>query len=150
MKKLIPMTQYILNIIGIESYLIKKIIPGVNIRQLRMINDYAIFLTQPLELWMFVPCDDKGNILKHPIKPLHTDTKPHKMLLDEWVKAKERVLFKGFKIVKNHIHQRLITTNDNKLTVFVYKKETDWYPSHGLKTIEDLIQYNLELNKEIL
>lgn len=28
--------------------------------------NYAQFLKQPLELWMFVPCDENGNVLEEP------------------------------------------------------------------------------------
>lgn len=30
---------------------------------------YANFLKQKLELWMFVPCDENGEVLEKPIEP---------------------------------------------------------------------------------
>lgn len=57
------------------------------------ITNYNDFLKQPLELRMLVPCDEEGEVLKFPIKPLPEHTKPHRMLLDEYQKAKERVLY---------------------------------------------------------
>ena len=67
------------------------------------IINYANFLKQPLELWMFVPCDENGNVLEEP--------NPDKFTMDNvqsfdifreqlsyYNKAKERILFEGFDI----------------------------------------------------
>jgi hypothetical protein len=50
------------------------------------IINYAKFLKQPLELWMFVPCDSEDNVLEEPIS--------HQ--LETYEKAKERCLFHGY------------------------------------------------------
>jgi len=69
-------------------------------------ENYANFLKQPLELWMFVPCDESKNIIDEPV---HYETwlKLHKsegstIGFDEHLKhqqAKEKCLFEGFEII---------------------------------------------------
>lgn len=62
----------------------------------KVIN-YANFLKQPLELWMFVPCDEDGNVLDFIEKPLSPSSDD---VWDKWSEyryAKERCLFDGFK-----------------------------------------------------
>ena len=56
--------------------------------------NYAIFLKQPLELWMFVPCDEDGNVFE--VVPYYADGIEK---VNEYKKAKERCLFEGFKSV---------------------------------------------------
>lgn len=56
--------------------------------------NYANFLKQPLELWMFVPCDENGNVLEQcdDICSCECDK------IKAFRKAKERCLFDGFEI----------------------------------------------------
>ena len=68
---------------------------------LEKIRNYAKFLKQPLKLEMFVPCDEYGNVLEEPkIKEEEIDEHTtqifakYQYYLD---KAKEKVLFEGFK-----------------------------------------------------
>lgn len=53
-------------------------------------NNYAKFLKQSLELWMFIPCDKKGNVLE--VVPYYADGLEK---VNEYKKAKERCLFKN-------------------------------------------------------
>lgn len=67
----------------------------------RYVRNYANFLTQPLTLGMFVPCDEDGNVLEYPktlgvYSLLHTDK--YIDLFNQIQKAKKRVLFEGFEI----------------------------------------------------
>ena len=55
MKNLILMTDFVL-----EQYELSR---NPTIFEERAFK-YASFLKQPLELWMFVPCDEEGNVLK--------------------------------------------------------------------------------------
>jgi len=74
---------------------------------LQNICNYANFLKQPLELWMFVPCDENGNILE---EPNHLDYKLKNQFnelvftsqakqnkyhsdFDKYQQAKDKVLF---------------------------------------------------------
>ena len=57
------------------------------------ISAYARFLKQPLELWMFVPCDDNGNVININNR-YETENNHLNIELDNsFIQAKERVLF---------------------------------------------------------
>ena len=81
---LIPMTDFVLRINEIEKE-IDQFFDSWRMKQLRIIENYAKFLKQPLKLEMFVPCDDDGNILENPDETIYKE------------KDKEKVLFEGFK-----------------------------------------------------
>jgi hypothetical protein len=78
-----------------------------------LIYKYANLLKQPLELWMFVPCSEDGNVLEHPnyIKGERT-SQFYNDKMDEYNKAKKRCLFEGF-TVKNGI----VFTPDNQILI---------------------------------
>lgn len=96
---LIPMTDFVLRINEIEKE-IDQFFDSWRMKQLRIIENYAKFLKQPLKLEMFVPCDDDGNVLAEPKKP-HTFAsensdeyiKKWKSEIEIYNKAKEKVLF---------------------------------------------------------
>jgi len=61
---------------------------------------YAEFLKQPLELWMFVPCDENSNVLEEPLEKCNPNWDEDSMC--DWAtecffyeEAKERCLFDG-------------------------------------------------------
>lgn len=99
------------------------------IYKLDRIRNYANFLKQPLELYMFVPCDEDGNVLDaepcslgmflkgNPFFDVYLESK------NKWDEAKERCLFKGF------------SEKDAKIALFANE------------TIEDLIEFNLTLTQ---
>jgi len=63
----------------------------------QQILNYANFLKQPLELWMFVACDGNWNVLEEPYnyqEYLKGDSL--NTLCEDYFKAKERCLFEGF------------------------------------------------------
>lgn len=95
--------------------------------------NYAKFLKQPLELWMFVPCklvDGVWVVLEEPyIYKITAKTGTSKEEI-EWVKAKERCLFKGFEIEKK-ADWHIVKLNDNPV----------WVSWNKSKTIEDLVTY---------
>ena len=83
--KLIKMTDYVL-----EQW---ELAGTKELQKYYNIAKYAYFLKQPLELWMFVPVDENGDVLENLESSI---TAPD---LDEWKKfkqAKERCLFEGF------------------------------------------------------
>lgn len=99
---------------------------------------YANFLKQPLELWMFIPCNDNGVVLEEP----KTDFKYLKGSVGydevkEYNQAKERVLFEGFtfKEIKTSYEHYYIVNND-KIT---------WLSWNKSKTVENLLDYNQEI-----
>lgn len=56
--KLIPMTSFVIDYYSHEGY--------ADLQTLQLMKNYANFLKQPLALWMFVPTDSKGELLKEP------------------------------------------------------------------------------------
>src|SRR3989304_5284437 len=56
--------------------------------------NYAMFLKQPLELWMFIPCDEDGNVLVND----NITEYDREMYFEEeqkYQQEKERCLFEG-------------------------------------------------------
>ena len=88
---LIPMTDFVLRINEIEKE-IDQFFDSWRMKQLRIIENYAKFLKQPLKLEMFVPCVNGEPIKFHEGKVLNI-AKVGSELLKE---AKEKVLFEGF------------------------------------------------------
>lgn len=119
--KLVSMTNFVLGIVKINY-------PN-NIMKFRDCKNYANFLKKPLELWMFVACDENGNYLPEPesrgVHP-HYITEPTNEELEaynDWLEAKERCLFEGLD-----------------------KIDADTIMScEDCKTVEDLIIFDLEL-----
>lgn len=60
------------------------------------VKNYANFLKQPLHLGMFVPCDEDGNVLEEPRTNTIQDANFDIEEVEQYQKAKERVLFEGF------------------------------------------------------
>jgi len=115
---------------------------------INMNKQYANFLKQPLELWMFVPCDDDGNVLE--------EIKPYQDNYFKYQQAKERCLFDGFEFTES---QKFSTVNKIKNSVHWYtkdrlylttKKEDGYHSYFQLFTIEDLIQCDIQLTPTAL
>ena len=112
---LIPMTDFVLRINEIEKE-IDQFFDSWRMKQLRIIENYAKFLKQPLKLEMFVPCDENGNVLEEPqMRPERNSFDEEDMDYDaqelyDYIKAKEKVLFEykpqfDLGIIKHHISQ---------------------------------------------
>lgn len=70
---------------------------------------YANFLSQPLEIWMFIPCDEDGNVLEEPkdyadILEQGSRVYHYDNIIEarKFQQAKERVLFEGFYVQTNY------------------------------------------------
>ena len=98
--------------------------------------NYAIFLKQPLELWMFVPCDEDGNVLEKPDCSLGKDCASPPCV--RYQKAKERCLFKGFEMYKGNPY------NYNKARAFTQ----DYIDEKWI--IEKIIHWDLELTESAI
>ena len=66
------------------------------------VSNYAEFLNQPLTLGMFVPCDEKGNVLNetnvyHKDRPLNEVEAEYfyNIKTEQYQQAKERILFEN-------------------------------------------------------
>ena len=97
--KLISMIEFILS---------EKVISALEYEEsYKMIRSYANFLKQFLKLGMFVPCDEDGDVLE---KPEDYEKRLPNMMTEyndevyRYKQAKEKVLFKGFKINGNYIY----------------------------------------------
>ena len=129
-----------------------------------LLVDYAKFLKQPLKLGMFVPCDEKGNVLAEVYCPQNCycgeeQTKDCKEWKYEYNRADERVLFKGFSLNKKEILPSegvfCITKDNIQLTYF--KQNNAWFldnlrtgQTFEIKSLEMLVGYEFELkNNEI-
>jgi len=123
MKNLISMTDFVLE----QS--------KTSIRTFRFCNceRYANFLKQPLELCMFVPCDEDNNVLKE-----ETEYSAYADDL-KYQQAKERCLFEGFNFLERN---KKVFHVENKKEVFGVG-----YKNGIFKTIEDLVKYDIELTK---
>ena len=138
---LIPMTDFVNNVGNMENYPSHK-------NALSWIYNYATFLKLPLKLEMFVPCDEDRNVLEEPkIEEEYVDEHTTQIFAQyqyDLDKAKEKVLFEGFKIY------------DYKLNVFFYlgrrktlsydKKRKDFITIGLLpETVEDLINISSQI-----
>jgi len=111
--------------------------------------EYANILKEPLTLGMFVPCDLEGNVLEDPKNLFRHETG---LELKEWnneiikfEKAKQRVLFsncsyrkrkvKGAKAFICFENGRILSMGEDNL--------------FGLKTVEDLIDFEPKLKKAL-
>ena len=98
---------------------------------------YANFLKQPLELWMFVPCAENGNVLEY-------DNEMPIWVKIQYQQAKERCLFEGFWIdetYKKETRQLPYLTN-GKISVFLH---SDFAIRHQF--IEDLADAEIQLTQ---
>ena len=132
--KLISMTDFVL-----EQEIING---GFGQDEIDKVWEYANFLKQPLELWMFIPCDEKGNVLEEPeslkgFYETHSDGMIQEAKLrKQYYEAKDRVLFEGFQIsTKGSISIRL-----NNIEHILA----------GFKSIEELVKYNLTLTESAI
>ena len=110
--KLISMTDFVLNQKQSESFNEKTFINEALI-SLEKIRNYANFLKQPLNLGMFVPCDEDEDILEEPKD--YEQRLPNMMTeyndeVYRYKQAKEKVLFVfkphfDISAIKHHILQ---------------------------------------------
>jgi hypothetical protein len=100
-----------------------------------VVYKYAKFLAQKPELWMFVPCDEDGNVLEQPCDIMDTD-ECRDCACREHQKALSRVIFEGFEYdaQMEYWHNGHISIDEEFLEN---------------STLEDLTPYNLTVKFEI-
>lgn len=91
--------------------------------EIESIKHYANFLSQKPEKWMFVPCDENGNVLEDPCKK-------NKYCVDfcqgrcqeDYNEALDRVIFEGFTSHNKHWVESenisFILINNNRLAEY--------------------------------
>lgn len=103
-------------------------------------HPHSIFLKQKPNIWMFVACDEDGNVLEEPYNYQEfLDGNNLNTLCEEYQQAQERIIFEGF-----------VKCNRNSNVSCVYNKDLDLHlytEFKFVKTIEDLVKYNLTLRK---
>lgn len=130
-------------------------------RRFYLIQKYADFLLKEIGIGMAVPCNEFGNILEEPLRENYTDcteeqnAKDWLYNLEKYNEAKERVLFKGFKVVdvKNGIaYSKSISDASGLIHLFWLDNITKtWGLSQGVTTIETLTIFNsIELTETAL
>lgn len=116
-------------------------------------HPHAKFLQQTPTLGMFVSCDEKGNVLEEPTRSYSGFTHEQDILtkhywdeVKKYQQAEQRVIFEGWGISEKS--ERCIWiykgSTDNEIKFDLLKKEVI-YKSKLMKTIEDLVPYNLIL-----
>lgn len=151
MEKLISMVNYILH---------KDRFKEDSNTAVFQITNYANFLSQSLRLEMFVPCNKEGNVLKEPTNLEKMQASWADNPIDDvfykvrdFNKAKEKVLFEGFNYIKE------LRNSGGNYTHILKKDDFEIYIQWGgfhisgkkeIKTIEDLVPYNLTLTKNAI
>lgn len=159
--KLIPMSDFVLSLTSEYDY------KGIARKSVQ----YAQFLKQPIELWMFVPCDEDGNVLEEPYKYMDIQTigsmnsfatEQECSDSEAFHKAKEKVLFENAVNIDTEPYRstkRLMINLNHKAPFRIYNKfkygngdiEINFLPQFSIiPTIEYLVQYNLQLTPTAL
>ena len=139
--KLIKMTAFVLSF-GTESN-------RCNYEQAYdLISSYAKFLETPLNLGMFIPCDEKGNVLKQPNHYRRFISKDflneNPKMSEKWIKeceeykiAASKILFKNFDFFIEHDGEKCVMTEGFVLSI---------QSLHTMK-IEDIVDNDIELTR---
>lgn len=132
-----------MRLISMVDYVLEQDLETPKGRKISEIVKYGLFLKQPLELWMFVPCDKEGNVLE--AVPYYADGIEK---VNEYKKAKERCLFEGFAIEEesfiSNIPHFYLEIDGVKI---MWNFNDKWVFYKGFKTVEDLIKYDLQLTQ---
>jgi len=117
--------------------------------------NYAKFFTRPLEKWMFVPCDEKGNVLKgKPLSPApDSEWIRWENEQEHYFKALSKVLFAGFQCIGESEEYSEIELTGKDFWITIFGKEVEATNNNGyvteLRNIEDLQRYSAEEGVEI-
>jgi len=118
------------------------------IRHINTVKRYVEFLKQSLKLEMFVPCDEDGNVLEKPENYIEGYDDAYNDEIYNYLRAKEKVLFKGFKIDKNGY---LVHNNDISIGRFIsYEEGVEFLFRDNMKNIEDLVDFGFFINENTI
>jgi len=134
---------------GSQSDMVKDML-AIDAIQWKMVGDYAKFIIQLLEIWMFIPCklvDGVWVVLEEPYNDGMND-QYYLSALEEYQQAKERCLFDGFEVVKeNFIHNTKHHYIELNKTKIMWNFNDKWELYNEFKTIENLVKYNPTLTQ---
>jgi len=134
--KLISMTDFVIEQKITETFDTPQIMwYDSEVNKLDKIRTYANFLKQPLELWMFVPCDEDGNVLE---KPKGTDLNSSFFEMQEdynlevkYEIAKEKCLFEDCELMDGwciHLSDGTLFAGIDKLSGYTVEDLTHYKP----------------------
>ena len=110
-------------------------------------------LNQKLKLEMLIPCDKKGKILEEPVNYSAYEVKMSAkdfgfnfIDCEEYEQAKEKVLFKGFKI---SVEKNAIINNE-KTIIRIHENNNFSLNGKQIITIEDLIKEETKENANLI
>lgn len=107
----------------------------------RILNNYKNFIRQPLELGMFIPCDDEGNYLSNSLS----------VSVGVYSNAKNKVLFKGLHIEQGVDGFYIYPNEDAILEIaYVSYKRGLIVKYNYIKNIEHLVKWELKLNQSAI
>jgi hypothetical protein len=116
-----------------------------------LVLNYANFLKQLLELWMFVPCDEDGNVLEEPKWENEETDYEIQILVQEYQQAKEKCLFEGFEVIRTFNLEKenpcYVVSNGEKEVTFHIGLYNFSEGVMFAKTIEDLTPISPQLSQ---
>lgn len=149
--KLISMVQFTLQLAESKEVKLSKLV------------NYAKFLSQPLTLSMFVPCDDEGNVIEEPKpedyfpvdKPVNEFTEADGQGLSDYYSpmmryedARLKVLFEGFEVIGCDDDGVEIEMTDNNIWITALSTginitHYDGYDGQEreIKTVEEMFEF---------
>ena len=138
--KLISMTDFV-----IENENMVKQTESEMSKNLFKLAQYAHFLKQPIQLWMFIPCNENNETITERHYSYFDNENEHEDYCNEMEEAKQRCLFEGFEFRKGKATHLIEFWQDEKF-LFTYNVSTQSFLIVGSK-IENLVKYNLKLTK---
>lgn len=139
--KLIPLTEFIKQLGETSTFDTEEYDWAMaEIDKLNTIRRYANFLSQPLTLGQFIPCDEEGNVFSEPVKP-HTYASEnadeyiahYRLKVAAYNAAKERVLFEGVEL-DYFAYSCILSVSDYQVVNFSNKEQIWQY-----KLIEEMV-----------
>lgn len=124
-----------------QSEMVKQML-AIYAMQWKLVGEYAKFISQPLKLEMFVPCDKDGNVLEEPYDEIgrgnwiKTSEKIISEMSDKYEQAKEKVLFENYSVVKQSTYYIIVDSHGRNV----------WLSWNKSKTIESLINEVTEVS----
>ncbi len=105
----------------------------------KMFVEYAKFLNKPLEMGMFYPLNEKGDVMFYDAINFESANK--------FKDAERKLLFNGFSLKGSYQSSTMTIHFQDVLNIWWWDKTTQvWSISKGLKTIGDLVNYGLSYN----
>ena len=115
-------------------------------------------ITQDLEMWMVLPCDQDGNLIEKPLRknlfigdvpedhegPVYCDEDEFDYFTDQYEQAKARCLFEGF--VPGFIGNEYIVA-DHEQYQFGFHADTGKYKGSQRVTVENLAYLEIDMTE---